>query len=252
MLEVDNSQIEYIAKKPFYIFKIKNFFNYAFYTNLKNSIPKIEDFSELLDGNNNKYSIDDDNLEHQKNFLKNNNTIKKFSRIVRSENFFDLFKNQLNFPFLKSRIKDPISFLKVLRPYKYNFSDKFFFDTFYCKVKSKIQYSYIKNSGKISPHTDGTNKLLSLMLYFPDGEKNEENVGTVFWKSKLKNFENKHRDTKDELKNFYSNSKKIFITPFEENTLYGFIKSSNSWHSVEKININEKYIRKSININFFI
>ena len=71
MLEVDNSQIEYIAKKkPFYIFKIKNFFNYAFYTNLKNSIPKIEDFSELLDGNNNKYSIDDDNLEHQNNFFK--------------------------------------------------------------------------------------------------------------------------------------------------------------------------------------
>ena len=56
-------------------------------------------------------------------------------------------------------------------------------------------------------------------------KKNEENIGTVFWKSKLKNFENKHRNTEDEFKKtFIQIQKKIFITPFEENTLYGFIK----------------------------
>jgi hypothetical protein len=252
MLEIDNSQIEYIAKKPFYIFKIKNFFNYSFYIDLKNSIPKVEDFSKLLNGNNQKYSIDDDNAEHYQKFLKTNRTIEKFSKMVNSENFFNLFKEELNFSFLKSRITDPISFLKILRPYKYNSLNKDIFDKLYCNVKSKIQYSYIRNSGKIYPHTDGTNKLLTLMLYFPDGLKNEEKIGTIFWKSKIRNFKNKHRETDDELKKFYSNSKKICITPFEENTLYGFIKNSDSWHSVEKINVNENYIRKSININFFI
>ena len=90
------------------------------------------------------------------------------------------------------------------------------------------------------------------MLYFPEGLKQEKELGTIFWNSNLKNFKNKHIDNSEDLDKFYSLSEKILKTSFEENTLYGFIKNSNSWHSLDTININENYIRKSININFFI
>ena len=38
----------------------------------------------------------------------------------------------------------------------------------------------------------------------------------------------------------------------KKKSLFGFIKSHKSWHSVEKININENFIRKSININLLL
>ena len=51
------------------------------------------------------------------------------------------------------------------------------------------------NGGEIVPHTDSGEKLLSLMLYFPDYENDksekkfwEKNYGTQFWKSNKQNF----------------------------------------------------------------
>lgn len=252
MLEINNSQIEFIIKKPFYIFKINNFLNYKFYLELKNAIPKINNFSKLLNSNNLKYSFNSDDKESYDEILNSNKIIDRFDRMVKSENFFNIFNNQLFKEFLLSRISDPISFLKILRPKNYNKNKSSLIDKLFCQINSKIQYSYILNSGKISPHTDGVNKLLSLMLYFPEGLKQEKELGTIFWNSNLKNFKNKHIDNSEDLDKFYSLSEKILKTSFEENTLYGFIKNSNSWHSLDTININENYIRKSININFFI
>ena len=120
MLEINNSQIEFIIKKPFYIFKINNFLNYKFYLELKNAIPKINNFSKLLNSNNLKYSFNSDDKESYDEILNSNKIIDRFDRMVKSENFFNIFNNQLFKEFLLSRISDPISFLKILRPKNYN------------------------------------------------------------------------------------------------------------------------------------
>ena len=95
------------------------------------------------------------------------------------------------------------------------------------------------------------------MVYFPDYQnknnklyEKEEKLGTIFWKSKKKNFSNTHQfdDLEKKFINDKSN-KKIFQTKFKKNHLYGFIKNENSWHSVDKIDMYDGYIRKSININ---
>ena len=90
------------------------------------------------------------------------------------------------------------------------------------------------------------------MIYFPENENDEINNGTTFWNSKIKNFGNKHINNQKDLDLFLKQSNKIYETPFEKNVVYGFIKNSNSWHSVNTINLYPEYIRKSININFFI
>ena len=253
MNEINNTTIKIIKNKPFCIFKIENFFSNEFYEELKFSFPIINDYQNLINNNHLKFSINSENHDHYEKYLKNNSSFLKLKNIIEKKDFFYLFKNKLGNVFLESRKSDLVSFLKILRPYKYNsIPKKKFIDIFFCNVRSKIQYSYILNEGKIVPHTDGVSKLLSLMIYFPENENDEINNGTTFWNSKIKNFGNKHINNQKDLDLFLKQSNKIYETPFEKNVVYGFIKNSNSWHSVNTINLYPEYIRKSININFFI
>ena len=154
--------------------------------------------------------------------------------------------------FIKSRKSNLIEYLKILRPIKYNDKKNYIINKLFCNVQSKIQYSYILNNGKIVPHTDEVAKLLSLMIYFPENEEKEKNYGTTFWECKYPNFKNEHLNNREQQELFLENSNKVFESYFEKNVLYGFVKNSKSWHSVEPINLHPHYVRKSININFFI
>ena len=96
------------------------------------------------------------------------------------------------------------------------------------------------------------------MTYFPESNENqkgfneEKELGTQFWYSKEKNYFNKHLKKINDQQEFEKISKKIYKTPFEEKTLFGFIKSQYSWHSVDKLIMPEDYIRKSLNISLLI
>jgi hypothetical protein len=115
------------------------------------------------------------------------------------------------------------------------------------------------NGAESFPHTDGMKKIISLMLYFP--EKNfsydiKKNLGTSFFKSN--EFGLRPNDiigktsTLEETKKFKERNKIETTFPFEKKTLFGFIKSHNSWHSVEKVQIPNDSIRKNININILL
>ena len=214
----------------------------------------------MTDFKNNKFAFQTNSKIYHEN-LNENKYFSKFHDLVMSKSFFDFFYFKLYFNFLKSRVRYPKHIIKLLRIPKrvenlkktsslYNWS-------IYNKVKTEIQYSYIMNGGEIVPHTDSGEKLLSLMLYFPDYENDksekkfwEKNYGTQFWKSNKQNFLNKHQIKNNSII-FKKNSVKLFKTEFKSNNLYGFIKNENSWHSVEPINVNENYVRKSVNINFY-
>jgi len=113
------------------------------------------------------------------------------------------------------------------------------------------EYSFIKNNGQIVPHVDALRKYQSLMLYFPDSIFDDYSYGTSFWESDEKNWDNIHIENEEDRKNFKKKNKIIYQTPFEANCLYGFLRNDFSWYSVEPKNINQNYIRKSININFY-
>ena len=88
------------------------------------------------------------------------------------------------------------------------------------------------------------------MIYFPEKNNLEDReVGTQFWDSKIRNSSNIRIDEKN-LSIFLSKSKKILKEPFEKNKLVGFIRNDYSWHSVEKVNLPDNYLRKMIIINF--
>ena len=88
------------------------------------------------------------------------------------------------------------------------------------------------------------------MLYFPSSNDNEEKLGTCFWSSKINNFQNIHQNNEKEFK-FKEKNELIHKTNFDKNNLYGFVKNNKSWHSVDEIEMQDDYVRKSININFY-
>ena len=73
-------------------------------------------------------------------------------------------------------------------------------------------------------------------------------MGTTFFNSNKFNIGNNVISSKDQAADFKKNNRS-FTIPFKKKSLFGFIKSHKSWHSVEKFDIDKNFIRKNININ---
>ena len=124
-----------------------------------------------------------------------------------------------------------------------------------------MQFSIIKSGNYIPPHCDTTNKLLSLMIYFPSNEKKLKNketlIGTNFYKKNIQKSElfdgwNSTLMSKKDTKIFLKNYELFYKSKFEKNKIVGFIKNDKSWHNVNKFNLTKTYLRKSVNINLFL
>lgn len=252
-------KIDFLNTKNFIIFKIENFLDEQNYNFFNSNFPKIDEVrlkNFSLKENNYKYllSSKDDSYEEM---LLNNINLKKIHDTIFSEKFFSFFYNNLKKYFFLSRIYDLKFFLKLFKPKVLNESKKKL--NFQTHIKRQIEYSYIFNNGKIVPHTDSRNKLLSLMLFFPefDSKNNnklhvkEKKTGTIFWDSKDTNIDNLHLVNPKEEEEFILKNKILLNIPFDKYHLYGFIRNKVSWHSVDTLNVQSDYIRKSININFY-
>ena len=259
-IDFKNLKIDFIIKKPFCVFKINNFYTDKTYNFISNNFPVLNSSQlNLVTKYNNKYYFNSESQIY-KSILDNNKAVKLLHDYVYNKEFLNFFYNKLFFYFLTSRINFPLNFLKLLKFKRYNFTKKNINSLrkiFFLNIKPIIEYSYIFNSGKVLPHTDNENKLVSILTYFPENIndnkfiKKQNDLGTEFWISKIKNFKNNHLKENDE-KDFRIHNKFIYKAPFEGKTLYGFIKNEFSWHSVDQINMPENYIRKSININLML
>ena len=252
----NTENLEYIKKDDYVLFQINNFFSDEFYKKLKSNFPLFSS-KELnkeifLNQRNGKFAFNSE-MEIYHSLLKDNKQMKKLHEIVISQEFIDYFFKLLFMDFSKSKKIKFFDLIKVLKIPSIEEPSKLK-KLFYQQIKVTLEYSYILNGGKIVPHTDNPTKLLSLMLYFPDNDEklnNEMELGTVFWSSKIKNYENIHQFEKLETKFIENPDNRIYKKlPFIGNNLYGFIKNESSWHSVDTVKMNNNYIRKSVNINF--
>jgi len=241
-----------IYTNPCVIFECENFLNNNLYFDLKKTFEKINEPSEFTDFKNGKFAFSSDDEKYNEFILKNKAAY-DFHYLIFNKNFFNFFFKKYFIDFVKSRLGHPRHILKLLRApkikKKINKQNLNYYFSIFTPYKIDIQYSMINNNGKIVPHTDSGEKLLTLMIYFPDNDSNiEEQYGTSFWDSAFSNFNNLHQ--KDHLEFKFKNKAKIFYkSKFKPNTMVGFIKNSSSWHSVEPLDVNKNYVRKSININ---
>ena len=244
-----NKNILYLKNKPTAIFKIDNFLDQNLYLSLKKNFPKIDESKLNLNTNNGQHLIDIskfnyDNKEQEEVFY-------NFEKIIYGEEFFNFLKSKFFFK-IATQQNSFKRMLRYLRPAKLDTAkNSSFLDLFSSKVKMGYKCSYMCNKSSLFPHVDAQRKFLSLMLYMPDEDGKDINYGTTFWDFKSSNFTNKHISEQDLLEQFRAEGKVLYKTPFEPNCLYGFIRNDFSWHSVEPLDIHERYIRKSININIF-
>ena len=216
----DSYKIKYIKKKPFIIFKIEDFLSDEDYNFYKNGFKDLRENENINKKSiNKKYSYNSSEEEYKQHILDNKNA-HEIHQTIFNEKFINYFYKKFYINYFESRLDSPKYLLKLIRPKikslelrKYSILEKIIFS----KLTPQIEYSYMFNNARIDPHTDYSRKLISLMLYFPDedlNEKNKASLGTVFYKSKLKNKDSGHLESTEKKNLFFQNSEKNMSITF--------------------------------------
>ena len=262
---INNTNVEWIKKHPYKIFRVSDFLIKNEYEKLSHNFPNFEDINKenFFKFEKNKFAITSGSKEYNEIIL-NNEILKKFDQMVNSINFKNLFFYKIYSHILLSRNFDLKHIFKLVKIPKFvdkiesNFILKNL--SIFSKLRITIQYSYILNKGKIVPHPDAGDKVLTLLLPFPKFTNNNNKLkhkdreikyGTTFWNSSYLNLKDQHLSDPHDEDKFKKENKILYETSFNQNEIYGFIKNKHSWHSVEPIDVSDDYVRKSININIY-
>ena len=110
-----------------------------------------------------------------------------------------------------------------------------------------IMLIHDKANYALGPHTDISQKVITILIYLSSEEKNTNLYGTSIYIPKKNNFicdgkrHHKHKD-------FY----KIYTSSFKKNNSFSFFRTNNSFHGVETVQeqpIERKLIQYSIMVN---
>jgi hypothetical protein len=238
MVNISESEVFY---SPYPHILFKNIFSEDFYNHLKNEFPSIDQLKyNSFDNKRNELKQSKYNLTS----LENN-----FHEIIRKRKYTSQLYN-----FLKSEkfISSLIIFLnsKHLRinfNNNENFYKKMIKKFIFKKIDFSFEFSAINtNGGFINPHTDGANKIITLIIPLIDNSKIYD----------VKNCGTKILETHDEKYSYnfmnkivpWESTKIVKEVPFLDNQMMMFIKTHNSLHSVGPMNsLDSLLFRKSIN-----
>ena len=249
-------EFDKVIYSPFCIFEKKNFLEESVYQMLKKSFPN-EAVFQGSHKNGNKIFL---NNKHDAFF--------KFIKDNIWGDFYNYFNQKSSIDSLLELIKSELNKIENRKNFKNYFLNKEYSQNIFRKVLIKFlkqinlsslrlgfEFSIIKNNCFIPPHCDTENKLISLMIYFPDDEENLIDFGTNFYSKKnnliesMDKWESKYLD-EENIKKFHDNYEIFYISKFEKNKLVGFIKNEKSWHDVSQFQRN--ILRKSLNINIYL
>jgi hypothetical protein len=146
---------------------------------------------------------------------------------------------------------------------------------------SEIQFSVRWTGSILSPHTDNADKVLALIIYFPEAGQESERGGTAFYLPRTRRCEmrvfqryvklgwlipfglRRLRSTKlptsdsfqaedqvrEHLEFFDDNYEKILDAPYNLGSAAGFIKNQYSWHDLRLNDFSERAPRRTLLVN---
>lgn len=166
----------------------------------------------------------------------------KFHEFLNRNEAWNNFVNQIK---SLDFIDDLISIYKLKFVYSSE-NDLRRFIPFFKKVKLELTFNKSKKGSFSEPHTDVTRKILSFVLFLTPDEWNKNDGGIVkFFKPKSPVDEDNWRN-----KIIPESRLNLIDTIFpNSNTIYGFKKSKNSYHSVSNVNCDDKKSRNVFMIN---
>jgi hypothetical protein len=238
MINLNNSEVYY---KPYPYILFKDVFDNNFYKSLCSEFPLLNELVKLdFDKKRNQHKQD-------KYFL--TNLDKSFSRLISCKKNMNNLYNFLKSPFFLNHL---INFLN-----KNNLRINYYIKLgVLSKIKklifNKTDFTFEFSSmstknGFINPHTDGPNKILTLIIpIITDPRiKNIKNSGTNI----LESLEDKYEYNFMNFAVPFESVRSIKEIPFLENQILMFIKTHNSLHAVGPMRdvINDDLMRNSIN-----
>lgn len=125
--------------------------------------------------------------------------------------------------------------------------------------RARVKFDFVLSKGgfHLTPHTDGSKKLIAMIIYLPSAGQGSlpDAMATHFWSEaqspgtdslsvgpsgvasrrlpRVLRDGNEADQASDALKAFMSTAVRVMSTRFVDNTISGFVKSNNSWHSVD-------------------
>jgi len=116
------------------------------------------------------------------------------------------------------------------------------------KIRVVFEFSQLNNGSYIPPHTDSTDKLVTMMFYLADNHKAAiENAGTVFYQSAQnpgeKNWYNRKLD--------FSAVTPVAVNDFMANRICVFVKSDRTYHGLPELHMPANTGRNSLNVNIY-
>lgn len=256
------SASNYYSDKPFTIFEIHPFVSQSSFRAISKEIHGLDDFDYIAHGMGDKKrsSVNLSNI-----YQLQDGAFKDFCSCVFSGDFFKWFK-RTHLPYFERKplnvqiTFNPNSlFMRIIRRlFKISRRLIGFVPIPLGFYYTEVEYSSLLKGAFLSPHTDVRHKRLSFVFYLPLehelSETEKTKLGTVFWKPKetatspLKRFDCGLLKG-DERSRFYEDHEVLRVATYDVNKAACFIKSDNSWHSVEKNTTN--YDRRAIVINVY-
>jgi hypothetical protein len=119
-----------------------------------------------------------------------------------------------------------------------------------------FEFSELTAADRIPPHTDVPSKLLSLMIYFPDGDDQSQlPLGTEFYRARPGFDTNTMWDSgmpdDSETGAFFEQHECYYQLPFTGNRLVGFVKTDHSWHGLRALPLPPGRTRRALVVNVF-
>jgi Rps23 Pro-64 3,4-dihydroxylase Tpa1-like proline 4-hydroxylase len=234
-----SKRLKDICYDPFCHFQIENYLPTSMYQSLLESFPEPRWFPDKVEGDKNRlHSLYSSHILRQ--FCRQYPAWQEFMDFLNSRLFLRDLYGLVWHGLVKSR-----GFLNSRRWCDAT-TDNLLLAVIKQPVKIQFEFSRLEKGSFVPPHTDAPDKLVSLLLYFPDPEWRENYGGnTDFFRPKKSELEynwDNRRVPVEEVVPFFS-------SPFTPNRLVGFLKSRNSYHGVKPITCPEDMARNSLNIN---
>ena len=249
----------FFTKEPFVIFYQNNFIKPDVYNKFAIDVDNFIKENNLKDTTNSRKKLKIEGLSSfYKYHINKDSLVTNFFRLLYSNKFYEWFKTT-HLIFYKEGIFGSVfprnNFQQFLFKGINFFGKKFFSKKFFSIHSLSVEFADMEKGSCLTPHTDSSHKRMALVLYVPSPSINideikEKNWGTVFWKPKQQNLKKKSwKSHHQDLNEFQKDYEVAIKVPYKANSINGFIKGDNSWHSVDRNQLLET--RRAIVINIF-
>lgn len=232
-----------VSNDPFFHLQVDDFLPPGQYQSLLESFPAAESFPETIEGNKKRL-----------NSRTSSGAFKEYCRTHPA--WAQLFEQLSAGPFLAdlyATVQEPLRQARSRfgsRPWRLTGKGAggILGRLLARRIKVTFEFSRLESGSIVPAHTDAPEKLVTMMLYFPDPDwKESYGGGTVFYRPKSpalrRNWSN-YRVPFEDLS-------AVAVNQFIPNRLCIFIKSKDSYHGLPAITCPEGMARNSLNINIF-